>query len=143
METNASIDWELVGIPIEKLPDVWPLAYPWLRDVESLTEGKLTVERLADQLTSGQMQLFIVYGHKPVAAIVTEILTYPSVKYCHVMIVAGGGDAKKWHRPIIDKLEVWAKHNGCTRMEMYGRKGWLRLLPEYKVKQYRMTKELA
>lgn len=139
----SSAHWKLIGIDHHHLFEVVPLVHEWLKDVETLTDGKLTYESLIEQLAKSEMQMWLVVGEKVVATIVTEVLTYPKKKYCHVLIVSGGGNAKDWHRPIIEQIETWAKNEGCDAVEMYGRKGWLRLLPDYKVKQYRMTKELS
>lgn len=142
MATDTDTDWKLVGIPVEKLADVWGLVFPWLKDVEEITDGMLSVEQLADNLADGRNQLFIVYGEKSVAAIVTEILTFQNVKYCNIILASGGGNAKKWAKPIIEQIETWAKNEGCDRTQIFARKAWLRLLPDYRIKHYRITKEL-
>lgn len=142
MEAMQEPDWKLTPVAQPDLEAVLPQVHPWLKDVEKLVSGKLTYPQLIDGIYHGRAQLWLVKRDAPVAAIVTEILTYPSVRYCHVMIVSGGGNAKEWHRPVIEQIEGWAKRQGCDKVEMYGRKGWLRLLPEYRIKQYRMEKEL-
>ena len=141
MGGNENADWELVGIEPEYLEKVWAVVHPWLKNVEEYSGGRLTLETLVDRLADGKMQLWVVKGERPVAAVVTEVTEYPNIKYC-LIVLASGGNAKSWVRPVIDELERWAKHNGCNATELLGRRAWLKLLPEYKIERYLLVKEL-
>ncbi len=62
-------------------------------------------------------------------------------KVC-IIAVCGGGDIKRW-LPLIDQIEAYAKHEGCVRVRINGRKGWLRVLEGYEERHVIMEKELA
>ena len=45
--------------------------------------------------------------------------------------------------PLIAEIENYARTEGCTRVRIYGRKGWLRALDGYEAKHIIMDKELS
>ena len=49
---------------------------------------------------------------------------------------------KRW-LPLIEKIENYARDEGCTRVRIFGRKGWLRVLDGYEAKHIIMDKELS
>ena len=68
---------------------------------------------------------------KPEAAMVTRFNEFPRMKVCFIQFI-GGHDRKRWLR-FQPQIEAWAKANGCSEMETYGRKGWIRVLKDYVV----------
>jgi hypothetical protein len=51
------------------------------------------------------------------------------MRVCRIWLA--GGDMAELTTEMLPQVEAWAKANGCTRMEIVGRKGWKRVLPEY------------
>jgi hypothetical protein len=45
--------------------------------------------------------------------------------------------------PLLQKLEAFAKAEGCAVMRIFGRKGWHRVLDGYHVEHVVLEKELA
>lgn len=74
-----------------------------------------------DALLDGAAQLWML-GE---SAAVSEVVNYPRVKACRVWLAAGNLDEI---REIERQIETWAKSAGCGRLEIIGRKGWLRKL---------------
>ena len=74
-----------------------------------------------DAIIAGQAQLWM---HEASAA-VTEIVSYPRLRACRVWLAAGDLDGIK---EIERQVEGWARQNGCARLEIIGRKGWLKKL---------------
>jgi hypothetical protein len=74
-----------------------------------------------DAVASGAAQLWM----RGDSAAVTEIVSYPRVKACRVWLAAGNLEDI---REIERQVEAWAKELGCSRLEIIGRKGWLRKL---------------
>ena len=59
---------------------------------------------------------------------VTEIVVYPKKKVIHGFLVGGNLDGlSELHENAIK----WAKELGCTDFTMLGRRGWLKVMPEY------------
>lgn len=90
--------------------------------------GRLdTVE--ADIL-AGRALLWLAWnGHDIEAACVTQLDWTECTKAC--VIVACGG-AGQWSRLITD-IEKYAQAEGCDAVRIYGRRGWARVLPGYRV----------
>ncbi|WP_342712175.1 hypothetical protein AAFG13_12535 [Bradyrhizobium sp. B124] len=49
---------------------------------------------------------------------------------------------KRW-LPLLDGIEAYARDEGCVRVRIYGRKGWLRVLDRYREKHVILDKDLA
>jgi hypothetical protein len=50
-------------------------------------------------------------------------------------------DRRQW-LPLIAGLEAYARAEGCAAMRIYGRRGWLKLLPDYRTSRVLLEKEL-
>jgi hypothetical protein len=78
---------------------------------------------------SGRSLLWLAYDGLIVhAAAVTEL--HDGI--CE--IVACGGEGLSQFLPLINDLEQYAKDENCKAMRIIGRKGWVRILKEYKTK---------
>jgi hypothetical protein len=49
---------------------------------------------------------------------------------------------KRW-LPLLGEVEAYAKREGCARVRIFGRKGWLRVLDGYEHKHIIMDKDLG
>ena len=50
-------------------------------------------------------------------------------------------DRREW-LPLLGALERYARAEGCKAMRIFGRRGWERLLPDYKPARVLLEKEL-
>ncbi len=89
---------------------------------------------IADGLFTGYMNLW-VYGEFQ-AAMVTQVLEDHHGKFCLLLTLSG--DNFDEYKQYLDVIEAWAKAEGCKEMRIYGRRGWLRKLPEFK-EQYTLA----
>ena len=62
------------------------------------------------------------------AAASTRISTIDGGKVC-TLVACGGGDRRRW-MPMLRKLEIYAKANGCRCVRILGREGWRRVLAD-------------
>lgn len=60
---------------------------------------------------------------------ITQINDFPSTRICQVICVTGK-EKELWENQMIH-VEKWAKHNGCTDMELIARPGWERIMKKY------------
>ena len=74
-------------------------------------------------------------------ALVTQLDLYPAGKVCHIFLLAGRMP-RGW-QTILFHVEQWAKSEGCKAIELRGRIGWRRRLPDYFQPAIYMRKELA
>ena len=56
-----------------------------------------------------------------------EIVEYPKYKACRIWLAAGGVELTE--RMLCD-IEAWAKGGNCYKIEIVGRRGWLRVLTD-------------
>ena len=120
---------------------VWDKVEPILARVVSRSEGELETEDILDLVTEGRMQLWIVAEDKEIiAALVTQIITYPQKKVLRLVSLAGEDFNKFKH--FLDMVQSFAIRKGCTALELWGRKGWKKLLPEWKSEYIVYTKDI-
>lgn len=90
---------------------------------------------------SGRALLWIGWdGSEIVAAVVTQINETDADKVC-VIVACGGFGMRDW-LPLLDRLEAYARDDGCGLMRIFGRKGWARVLKDYRPTRVIMDKRL-
>ena len=100
-----------------------------------------TPDDYIEPLTHGDMQLWIATEDKKIiAALITQIIPYPQKKILRLISLAG--DEFDKFKGCLDMVESFATSNHCTALEMWGRKGWKRLLPEWKDSYIVYTKDI-
>jgi hypothetical protein len=131
---------QLACIPPPRVAEIWP-------HVEQLIRAAIEKPRLDDfatvkhNLFNGGSLLWVAWNDSGVkAAAVTQIAIANGDKYCTIC-ACGGRDSKEW-LPLIRGLEVYAKQEMCRAMRIYGRRGWMRVLPDYKVVGYVLERTL-
>ena len=67
-----------------------------------------------------------------VEAAATTILTEADTSRACVLTACGGRNMKRW-LPLLEIIEAYAKAEGCDRLRVFGRKGWQRMLEDYRV----------
>ena len=120
---------------------VWEKVEPILARVIPHSEGELETGDILDLVTEGSMQLWIVAENKEIiAALVTQIITYPQKRILRLVSLAGEDFNKFKH--FLDIVESFAIQKGCTALELWGRKGWKKLLPEWNSEYIVYTKDI-
>ena len=120
---------------------VWEKVEPILARVTPHSEGELETGDILDLVTEGSMQLWIVAENKEIiAALVTQIITYPQKRILRLVSLAGEDFNKFKH--FLDIVESFAIQKGCTALELWGRKGWKKLLPEWNSEYIVYTKDI-
>jgi hypothetical protein len=78
---------------------------------------------------------------KITGVIITRVESVGSRKRCLVWIAAGDGLTRG--KELLSKvIEPWARDAGCKYMQINGRKGWIRALPDYRQTAIVMEKRL-
>jgi len=125
----------------EDVAYVWEEVVPLLARVAPHTEGEMEPDDYIEPLTHGDMQLWVVVENKRVnAALVTQIIPYPQKRILRLISLAG--DNFQDIKDFLEMVEVFALKNGCTALEMWGRKGWKKLLSDWKDSYIVYTKDL-
>lgn len=94
-------------------------------------------------LLNGDYTLWVAIDEQSknvVAAMTTEFAYYPRDKVCRVVTLAGER-MKEWIGNL-DMVEEWAKEQGCSYLDMYGRRGWIKVLTDWKEDSVLLRKKL-
>jgi hypothetical protein len=118
----------------------WPYVAPLIK--AAMEKGRLSdYAGVEHSLRSGSALLWIAWnGEKIKAAAVTELGQANGEKFCTI-VACGGHDCTQWLH-LLAQLEAYGKHEGCVAMRIYGRRGWLKLLPEYRATRVLLEKKL-
>ena len=134
------LDETLVGVNDVDL--VWPVVKPMLQRAIDFNDGDFDSNFVLSRLLNSTMQLFVGYNPKEIVyAAVTEILPYQKRKALRIVLM-GGKDIDSWVDTKI--FERFARSQECDRIEIVGRKGWIKKLETrgYKQTHYIVTKEI-
>jgi hypothetical protein len=125
----------------EDIAYIWEQVAPLLDRVKEHSEGELETDDFLEPLTHGDMQLWIATeDQKMHSAMVTQIVPYPQKQVLRVISIAGS-DFKRLYE-FNDMVESFAIRTGCSGMELWGRKGWKKLLPDWESNYIVYTKDL-
>ena len=125
----------------EDVAHIWEEVAPLLDKVKEHTEGELETDDFLEPLTHGDMQLWMATEESDVRAVmVTQIITYPQKRVLRIISLAG--EDFEEIRSFQEMIEGFAIKLGCTALEMWGRKGWKKLLPDWKDTYIVYTKDL-
>jgi hypothetical protein len=86
--------------------------------------------------------LWVAWGGRAIESAAATILINSGFGKVCIITVCGGRDMTRW-LPLLGQIEDYARREGCARMRIYGRKGWLRVLNGYEQKHVIMDKKLG
>jgi len=122
---------------------LWDRVGPMLQRVVDHTEGELQPEDFLDNIVNNYMNLWLAVEDKEIImAMVTQVIHYPRKKVLRVIAIAGK-DFKEIHKEFNDMIESFAIQAGCSSLELWGRKGWKKMLPDWDSNYMVFTKGLT
>ena len=125
----------------EDIAYIWEEVAPLLEKVKEHTEGEFETDDYLEPLSHGDMHLWIATEYSDVkAAMVTQFAIYPQKNILRIVSMAG--DDFEEIRGFQDMIEAFAVRMGCSALEMWGRKGWKKLLPDWNDTYIVYTKDL-
>lgn len=125
-EINVSL------VPQGEVPLVWDQVKDFLEGATDRTDGRVDIYDVQDELEMGSYQLWIAFTGtgEIVGAVTTRIIEYPQRRMLHGDM-AGGKGLKDWQTKMLELLDQFAKDQKCSAFEMYGRRGWEKVLKPY------------
>ena len=110
--------------------EFWPHAAALIK--AAMEKGRLSsYADVEHSVRNGRALLWLAWnGEKIKAAAVTELAIANGETFCTI-VACGGHDRAQW-LPLIAGLEAYGRREGCAAMRIYGRRGWRKLLPEYR-----------
>lgn len=123
-------------VPVDHINDVWDSVKHLLAPAVSVTGGRYMLYDVYVGIHTNKMQLWIAFSDDKqiVGCEVTTITDYPSRRLL-TSLFTGGKSLRLWRDEMMEVLLRWAEDNECTGIEGYGRKGWIKMLEPYGVKQ--------
>ena len=108
--------------------------------LEPTTDNRCTLENVYDNLMSGEWSLLSINDNdKPVVLATVSYIYYPNSTSFNLILLAG---ALNKQYDLMVQLEDIARSNGCDEIEISGRKGWQRVLPDYEFSHITLRKSL-
>lgn len=123
-----------------ELDELWPQAEPLIRRGLQHVLSRYDPEDVKESVRNGWRQLWLLVPDMA-CVWVTQIDTYPRSKVLHIFLIAGRMPPD-W-KQVLFHVEQWGKAQGCQSVELKGRKGWVRRLPDYQVPRVFMQKDLT
>jgi len=122
----------------EQTVDNWLTLSRYLRQVLPHGQGESTLTDYLTKILTGYAQCWAVLEGGTtddpsevhiVGCGLTEFLNYSQHKTLHIIAFSGSNFEEQSN--VFPTVEQFAKDNGCARIEMWGRKGWINKLPKY------------
>jgi hypothetical protein len=131
----------LICIDPAQAHEFWPHAASLIK--AAMEKGRLSsYAEVEHAVRNGNALLWLAWdGEKIKAAAVTELTHANGEKFCTI-VACGGRDRSQW-LPLLADLEAYGRTQGCNAMRIYGRRGWRKLLPDYRTTRVLLEKELV
>lgn len=133
-----SVSASLVCVAPAQIKSIWPHAAHLIRSAV-LRTGLSDFQEVEDSILDGDALLWLAWDGKQIEAAASTILQKANGQLSCVIVACGGNDMGRWVG-LIEKIETYAKDEGCTNTRIIGRRGWLRALEGYQMKHVILEK---
>ena len=96
--------------------------------------GEYSISDIKKSCISKNMQLWVKIGAEVEGAFITKISMYPQKNILCVLLL-GGKEFMKWRDEADALLNAFGKENNCKYVELFGRKGWGKVLEDINYKE--------
>lgn len=110
--------------------------------LQAVEEPDWSLDQVKNDLITANAQLWSLLGERGEAtcAVITRVEHYHGTVFGVVWIAAGRG--LEHTRVLLNAIEDWFRSMGCSRIELRGRRGWEKVLPDYEPVAVILRKEL-
>ena len=122
------------GIKGESVEVWWPLVEEYLNAALKYGLGEYSITDIKSACKSKNMQLWVKIGTEVEGAFVTKISKYPQKNILCVLLL-GGKNFSRWRGEADVLLDAFGKENKCEYVELFGRKGWGKVLKDLNYKE--------
>lgn len=136
---------QIQGDGIDK---VWPLLAEQFERALRKYPTPLTLDDLRAGFDEQRVALWAIYERdKPIPLLAAAATCLRQATESEILVIAGRQPGE-WLKPVLAEFESLAWANGVTRISCWGRRGWSRLMPDYRVtaesgRKYLMEKSYA
>jgi len=122
------------GIRGENIETWWSLVQEYLITALEYGLGEYSIGDIKESCISKDMQLWVKFDTEVRGAFITKIAKYPQ-KNLLCVILLGGKEFHKWRDEADALLNAFGKENNCEYIELFGRKGWGKVLKDIDYKE--------
>jgi hypothetical protein len=143
MRRSAKATCQLICIDPARIHEFWPHVAPLIK--AAMVRGAITdFAEVEAAVLAGRALVWIAWNGTSIkAAAVTQLSTVHDARFCTIVACgAAGADRDAW-LPLLASLERYAKSENCQAIRIFGRRGWERLLPDYRPARVLLQKELT
>lgn len=127
---------DLICVDPKEVDQVWPYAGGMIRAAIERTNLSDFAD-IEKDVMSGDQLLWLAVSDRIEAAATTQL----SRNVC-TLTACSGHHRERW-LPLFARIEKYAKDEGCRAMRIFGRRGWERVLSDYKVEHVILEKALS
>ena len=117
------------GIKGESVEAWWPLVEEYLNAALKHGLGEYSTSDIKSACISKNMQLWVKIDKEVQGAFVTKISKYPQKNILCVLLLSGK-EFMTWRDEADALLNAFGKENNCEYVELFGRKGWGKILKD-------------
>lgn len=115
------------AVPTRLISAYWARVEPMIAAAVVHSAVPWTSDDVLARLSINDMQLWLIWrGDELAGVVVSEIYDTGRGRTCALPVAAS--DDMAFCLGILDHIEVWARQQGCTRLQGEGRAGWERVL---------------
>lgn len=118
---------EIFPVHATDIDTVWDECEPIIKRALDHSYGESSLEGIRLGLKQNQTQLWVVIDKKIIACCICQIYQYELKRVLRGLYLAGT-NMRAWLKKLDKVLDEYGRRWGCTEIELYGRKGWLRRL---------------
>ena len=122
------------GIKGENVETWWSLVEEYLNTALKYSLGEYSIDDIKNLCISKDMQLWVKFDKEVQGAFVTKINKYPQ-KNLLLVILLGGDKFQEWRDEADALLNAFGKQHNCEYVELFGRKGWGKVLKDIDYKE--------
>ena len=122
------------GIKGENIEAWWPLVEEYLITALEHGLGEYSTGDIKKSCKSKEMQLWVKISKEVEGAFITKISQYPQKNILCVLLLAGK-NFSSWRDEADVLLDAFGKENKCEYVELFGRKGWGKVLKDLNYKE--------
>ena len=127
---------------IEELTVCYKQILPYLEKV-LIKAPEYNIEDILNNVVTNTNQLWIAVVDKKIKGIVTtEVWNFPQTSKLGIHL-CGGEDIHEWVDIGISQLEDYARELKLNEVEIHGRRGWSKLLPDYRTDRVIFNKRIT
>lgn len=134
---------EFEEVDLERVDLAWDSCKRWIVPAFDYT-NKVGEKDAFEMCAKGEVQLWRIWRDGQLAgSAITQMSIYSNDAKIISFMAFGGVDIKPWVHEFLEHIEKFALREGCSAVEMVGRKGWGKLFPDYRLSAWIYTKELT